>query len=119
MYYRLIKPSWGKRYIKEEENPDFVRNVKGPNIYEGCFSQEELAEKNAEGYNIYWFPNHPSESPYTKDHKYLSGKDIDVFDFVFVEAAPQEAPKSKKKSKPASKGAPGVSKLASVMDKYG
>jgi len=36
-----------------------------------------------------------------------------------VEAAPQEAPKSKKKSKPASKGAPGVSKLASVMDKYG
>lgn len=85
MFYRCIKPSWGKPTLNEEANPDFIREIKGPNVYEGYFDSEYIKERNAEGYNVYFFPNHPSTNVYTDQKRFLNGKDIDVFNFVFVD----------------------------------
>src|SRR6185436_2856856 len=40
---------------------------------------------NSKGYNIYFFPNHPSKDVYAGGIKYLNGRNIDVFKFVFVD----------------------------------
>lgn len=89
MFYRLIKPLWGQDRIYKDgkwvKNPDMVKIIKGPNIIEGCFDEEFLAKKNKIGYNIYWFPNHPSSNVYTEEKKYLNGRDVDVFKYVFVD----------------------------------
>lgn len=72
MRYRLIKPDWGK--------PDLIR---GPNTIEGDnFDSELLKAKNAEGYNVYYFPNYNSKP---LDHPYMRGADIDIFKYVFVD----------------------------------
>lgn len=89
-FYRLIKPLWAQPMIgsgkNKKPNPDFIEAIEGPNTIEDCnLTDEFIKEKNAAGYNVYWFPNHPSESPYQTDVKYLSGKYIDVFDYVFVD----------------------------------
>lgn len=85
MFYRLIKPNWAKSHINDEVNPHFVKEIKGPNVYEGYFHPEYIDEKNKEGYNIYYFPNHPSINIYESGKKFLSGRDIDKFNFVFVD----------------------------------
>lgn len=89
MFYRLIKPLWAQDKIYKDgkwiANPDLVRPIKGPNIIEGCFSDKYVEKKNEQGYNVYWFPNHPSKDVYTEEKKYLNGRDIDVFEFVFVD----------------------------------
>jgi hypothetical protein len=88
-FFRLLKPEWGKRTreIEGEQvpNPDFVREVVGKATIEGIFEDDFVAKKNSEGYNIYWFPNHPSQDVYSKEKSYLNGRDIDVFEYLFID----------------------------------
>src|SRR5690606_36584186 len=86
-YFRLIKPDWGKREIgrgdKKTPNPDFVREIKGPDVIgDASFDEAYLERKNPEGFNLYFFPNHPSNP---SQDRFFSGKDIDTFNFVFVD----------------------------------
>ena len=71
MFCRLIPPTW----LKE----------KGAKVEEGIFEKNYIETKNKEGFGAYWFPNHPSHNIYSKEKKYLSGKDIDVFNYLFVD----------------------------------
>ena len=80
MFYRLVRPNWG-----DKEHKDFIREIKGYPIYEGLFSQEYINQKNEEGYNIYFLPNHPSTNVYNKEKKFLNGKDIDTFNYIFAD----------------------------------
>lgn len=82
-FFRLIKPDWAKKLVKKKPNPNFVREIPGPDVIgDESFSSEELQELNSLGYNVYYFPNHPS-GPVNKKH--LDGKDVDVFDWVYVD----------------------------------
>lgn len=87
MFYRLIKPDWAKPLkANGETNPEFVKEIQGPDVIENYnLSPEFLSEKNNQGYNLYFFPNHPSRDVYSEGIKHLSGKHIDVFNFVFVD----------------------------------
>jgi hypothetical protein len=49
---------------------------------EGLFTEEQLVEKNLEGYNVYYWANHPEK--YEPDHN-VDGRDIDCFSFVFID----------------------------------
>lgn len=86
-FYRLIKPKWAyEKLANGEPNPKFIQAIPGRNVIEGCnFTPEFLQQKNSEGYNIYFFPNHPSRDVYKEGIKALSGRTIDVFNFVFVD----------------------------------
>lgn len=86
-YFRLIKPDWGKKEIgrgeKKTPNPDFVKEIKGPDVLgDAAYDDAYLKRKNQEGYNVYFFPNHPSNPP---QDRFFSGRDVDVFNFVFVD----------------------------------
>jgi len=71
MRYRLIKPQWAKEVLP------------GPNVIEGDYEDTKyVLDKNAEGYNVYYFPNYNSAPP---KGKFLSGKEVDVFNWVFVD----------------------------------
>jgi len=84
MRYRLIKPQWGKKIIgNDTPNPKFVREINGPDTYEGEFDDEFLHKKNAAGYNIYYFPNSASKG--LPDGSWMAGKHVDQFDWVFVD----------------------------------
>ncbi len=86
MRFRLIKPDWGKSKIHKKPNPRFVRDIKGPNTYEGDdtdFTPEFLKEKNELGYNIYFMPNSPTEPKAVGF--WTSGKDVDHFGYVYVD----------------------------------
>lgn len=89
IFFRLLKPHWGKKFIEHDgervKNPEFVREVKGKNTIEGCFDEDFVQEKNKEGYNVYWFPNSSKEDVYTKEKCYLNGRDIDDFNYLFVD----------------------------------
>lgn len=67
MIYRLISPEWA--------------NLK-PKVLEGEFTQAEIVEYNAAGYNIYYLPNAPTQ--YEKG-KPIDGSMIDQFNWVFVD----------------------------------
>jgi len=86
-FYRLIKPDWGKPLLDNgKSNSSFFQEIKGPDVLEGFnYSNEFLNEKNQQGYNIYFFPNHPSKDVYLDGIKHLSGKHIDTFNFIFVD----------------------------------
>jgi hypothetical protein len=87
-FYRLIKPDWSKPLLDNgQSNPRFVKEIKDhKNTHEGCnFSDEFIKQKNEEGYNIYFFPNHPSKNVYDEGVVALSGKHIDVFNYLFVD----------------------------------
>lgn len=85
-FYRLIKPSWAKpTKDNKEANPDFIKEISGPNVIEGCFNSEDVNRMNKMGYNAYFFPNHPNTNVYTDGVKHLSGRHISVFNFVFVD----------------------------------
>lgn len=71
MTYRLIAAKWA---IEADGTL--------PKAIEGQFSQDQLDEYNARGYNIYFLPNYPSQ--YTKGAP-IAGSDIDVFDWCFVD----------------------------------
>lgn len=89
IFYRLLKPLWGQKFIERDgekvKNPDLVEEIKGKNTLEGAFDEAFVEQKNAEGYNVYWFPNHPSKDIYSEEKQYLNGRDIDVFDYLFVD----------------------------------
>lgn len=77
MRYRLIKPDWGKA-----SSESFKKEIPGPNTIEGDdFEAEFLAEKNKDGYGIYYFPNYNSKPK----KGWLAGSDVDVFEWVFVD----------------------------------
>jgi hypothetical protein len=86
-FYRLVKPVWAQPTLANgEPNPKFVEALDGPNTYEAAgYTQEFLQQKNAQGYNCYFFPNHPSTDVYAAGTKYLNGRNIDVFNYVFVD----------------------------------
>lgn len=86
LFFRCIKPDWAKpNRSNGEVNPDFVEEIEGDETVEGCLSEEYVNELNAKGYNIYWLPNHPSTDLYSTGVKYLNGRQIDVFDYVFID----------------------------------
>lgn len=86
-FYRLVKPQWAQPTLANgEPNPKFVEAIDGPNVIEGCgFTAEFITEQNTRGYNVYFFPNHPSTDVYADGVKHLNGRNIDVFNFVFVD----------------------------------
>lgn len=86
-FFRLIKPDWAKpKLANDEANPRFVEEVEGPDTIEGNgYTGDFLTEKNQIGYNIYFFPNHPSTDVYAAGVRHLNGKHIDVFNFLFVD----------------------------------
>lgn len=51
-------------------------------VLEGLFSDEQLTAHNAEGYNIYYLPNHPAIYDNTVT---VDGTHIDVFNYVLVD----------------------------------
>jgi hypothetical protein len=80
--YRLIKPDWAKALLPNgEKNPKFTENFEGPSILEGEFEERELKALNELGYNVYYFPNGASQV----SGKFLSGKEIDQYNVVFVD----------------------------------
>jgi hypothetical protein len=87
MRYKLLKPDWAQPYIKGKDrkpNPAFIQEIPGSeDTLEGDFTEEFLAQKNQEGYNVYFFPNFPKTLH--PEIKYARGEHIDVFDFVFVD----------------------------------
>jgi len=87
IFYRLIKPDWAKKLLKNKEaNPKFVREIDGNDTYDGVdLSPEYLKEMNEKGYNIFYFPNHPSKNVYTEGTVFLAGKHIDQFNYIFVD----------------------------------
>lgn len=68
---RLIAPQWAL-----EQNPNMRR------VLEGMFTDEQIVRYNAQGYNIYYLPNHPKDynSEVTVD-----GTHVDVWNYVFVD----------------------------------
>ncbi len=70
MIYRLIPAKW-----LYETNP------KQP-VHEGKFTHDELVKYNSQGYNIYFFPNYPSDY---QNGSNVSGADVDTFNWVFVD----------------------------------
>lgn len=86
-FYRLIKPDWAKPSLANgEKNPHFIEEVKGLDVIEGYdYALDFLTKRNQEGYNVYFFPNHPAKNVYAEGVKHLSGKHIETFNFVFVD----------------------------------
>ena len=70
MIVRAIAPDW----LLEKQS-----SLK--KVQEGEFSAEEIANKNNQGYNIYYFPNYPS----LYQGGNVSGCQIDTFKWVFVD----------------------------------
>ncbi len=71
MIYRLIAPKWALE--------DGTIPVK---VLEGEFTDDQIAEYNAQGYNIYYLPNAPSE--YQKGVT-IDGSMVDSFNYIFVD----------------------------------
>lgn len=86
-FFRLIKPDWAKPKLNNgQPNPKFVQEIQGPDTIDGTgLTLGYLTSKNQEGYNLYFFPNHPSTDVYKTGVKYLAGKHIDTFNFIFVD----------------------------------
>lgn len=87
-FYRLIKPDWARPLMDNgEKNPQFVQEIKdSKRTHEGFnFTPEFIKQKNDEGYNCYWFPNHPSKDIYAEGVVSMAGKHVDVFNFVFID----------------------------------
>ena len=64
-YYRLISPVWLKKPVLE-----------------GFYDDSEVKQLNTQGYNVYFFPNHPKSYPTDGN---VNGSHIDVFTSVFVD----------------------------------
>lgn len=84
MRFRLIKPTWARPKLRDgKPNPDFVRAIAGPDVIEGTWEEDFLKKRNEEGFHIYYFPNHPKKV--SKYKPFISGKDVDVFKWVFCD----------------------------------
>jgi hypothetical protein len=62
--------------------PDWAADGQKRRVLEGDFTPEQIEAHNADGYNIYWLPNHPS---HYDPSKVVDGTHIDVFNYVFVD----------------------------------
>jgi len=63
--------------------PEWAVNEKGlKRVLEGEFTNEEISLLNAEGYNVYYLPNHPKEY---KPGVSVDGTHIDIFDWVYCD----------------------------------
>lgn len=71
MICRVILPEW-----RALERPDLRTSC------DGDFSPEQLEQFNRDFYNIYFYPNHPA---HLDPNKRVTGSQIDVFNFVFVD----------------------------------
>lgn len=69
--FRLIAPSW-----LTKKHPGL------PRVLEGQFTDKQVKDYNAKGYNVYYLPNYPSV--YQKGST-TDGGDIDTFNFIFVD----------------------------------
>jgi hypothetical protein len=69
--YRLIAPQWVL-----DKNPNKKR------VLEGQFTDDQIAQYNSEGYNIYYLPNHPIT--YTNGVT-VDGSHIGAFNYVFCD----------------------------------
>lgn len=69
MVFRCIAPQW-------------LKDLNYKPVLEGEFTREELDKFNAEGYNIYFLPNYPSQY---ESGRIIDGSHIDQFQFVFVD----------------------------------
>lgn len=78
MIYRFIPPKW----LKDKLFP-----------VEGYYTFEEALAFNEQGYNVFSFPNYPSQASYeaipVKDNgekaRFLNGTDVDTFEYVFAD----------------------------------
>lgn len=70
MIFRMILPEWVKT-----ENPAL------PPVREGHHSDEEVTTFNAQGYNIYFWPNPPDDDAQLP----INGSQIHKFQYVFVD----------------------------------
>lgn len=66
MIYRCIPAKW----------------TQGLSVLEGEFTVEELEALNQSGYNIYFFPNFPSQY---KTGSNVAAADVDTFNYVFID----------------------------------
>ena len=71
MLYRLIAPDW-----LLQQSPEL------PKVLEDSFSPKQISEYNNKGYNVYYFPNPPTE--WVKG-QFAEGHDVDIFEWVFVD----------------------------------
>lgn len=69
MLYVALPPAWLR-----EQSPQTK-----PIQFDGTL--EEALEYNAQGYNIYYYPNYPKQIP----NRFVKASDIDTFDYVFVD----------------------------------
>jgi KaiC/GvpD/RAD55 family RecA-like ATPase len=69
LVYRLILPKWANDGSKRR-------------VLEGEYTQEQLDAYNADGYNVYFLPNSPSQY---QPGVTVEGSHIDCFKFVFVD----------------------------------
>lgn len=51
-------------------------------VIEGAYSHSEIEKFNKDGYNIYYYPNHPYEYPTTGN---VDSSQIEVFNYVFAD----------------------------------
>jgi len=70
MIYCLIAPEW-----LQQENGN-ARPL------EGKLTPAEVETYNSQGYNVYFFPNYPK---FYHNDGFLAGKDIDVFEWIFID----------------------------------
>lgn len=75
MFYRAILSRW------EVESENYDRQAKPASLGDYELEEEQIVELNSLGYNIYFFPNHPSQPL----DKFTEAQDVDVFNFVFVD----------------------------------
>lgn len=67
MIYRLISPPWATHLKK---------------VLEGQFTDDQIADYNIQGYNIYFLPNHPR---IYQPGIIVDGSHIDTFEYIFVD----------------------------------
>lgn len=63
--------------------PEWLRNESNAIPLQLDCTYEEALELNNKGYNVYYYPNSPSQVPDTS--KFIQGHDIDLFNFVFID----------------------------------
>ena len=69
MYSRMIAPDWLVKTGKRK-------------VLEGDFTPEQIKDYNAQGYNVYYLPNHPRNYPVNIN---INGSHIDAFNYCFVD----------------------------------
>lgn len=62
--------------------PQWAANTGLPKVLEGVYFDQEITEYNKQGYNVYYFPNHPKHYQAGTN---VDGTHIDTFDWVFVD----------------------------------